>query len=720
MQSLRTRFAAVAALLILSLSMAARVALAQAVQGSVQASPGSTAVQTTTSPVPPAPAPAAAPATAAVAPASAAADSETPPSQTAEATAAAAQPLGRDAQPWDLTHRAYNTWEGTTGGIFVEDPGMAEPGSVRIQLGLDSYAGHGFLYDGDHVEQDRQSLSVSWTALKLLEFYGSIQNRATVADKPRQNSLHSFGDALVGLKLVGEPGAIWRMGGGIRLLMQGDVGAKNTVLNAMSFGLRGDVALDLQGLDQPVPFITRLTIDYFFDNSHNVLDNVEDTRYASLPDPLASANETRNLISRVERFGLSVNRVDMFSLGLGFEVPLKLSDGLFLHPILDYRFGMPVNRQGYNCAFHSMDATRGTRRTGSDDTCLDDTGASAWPMTLALGARVVVPVRGLSALLAGDFGLSGTNTFVRELVPTPPFRVIVAVGYDYDARPPPPPPALPPPPPALVAPPKGKLIGQVTDQTSGQPIGGAIVRIANSSLTPLATDETGHFTSYELDPGEYELELSHADFEPRRCASMIPPQGGEAAVLCTLSALPSTGSLKGSIRDQFGASVAGARVQIVGPTTQTAVSDAAGEFAATELVAGDYTARAESEQHLVHITRFSIERRQQSRIEIAVLSKPAKPGIQVKGKEIKAAKLKFAKDSTELSPDAAQTVAEIADYLLREPALRRVRIQGDGGDALALTRALAIKQRLIEAGVPDARLEAATEPGPRVAITILE
>jgi outer membrane protein OmpA-like peptidoglycan-associated protein len=123
---------------------------------------------------------------------------------------------------------------------------------------------------------------------------------------------------------------------------------------------------------------------------------------------------------------------------------------------------------------------------------------------------------------------------------------------------------------------------------------------------------------------------------------------------------------------------------------------------------------------LVRVASFSIERRQQTRMEIALLRKPAKSSVELKGKEIRAAKLKFAKGSVELSADAAQAVAELADLLLREPSLRRLRIQADGGEGLALTRALAIKQRLVESGVPDIRLEAATESGSRVTLTWLE
>jgi outer membrane protein OmpA-like peptidoglycan-associated protein len=625
---------------------------------------------------------------------------------------------------WDLTHRAYNTFEGSTGSMFIVDPGMGAPGAVRLQLGLDTYSGGSFLYDGDNVEQDRQFITASWTAIDILEIYASVQNRGSVSDLPAQNSLHALGDTSVGVKVGTRTGSIWRFGGDARLLVQNDIGNKGTLLDATSIGLRGSIALDLQGLAHPAPFIARLNADYYFDNSAKVLADTEDTRYDALKNPAPRSDETRNLITRVERFGLGVNRVDMFTIGLGVEVPLELSKNFFLHPMVDWRLGMPVNRQGYSCAFHSSDAKRGTNAPKADDTCLDDAGFSSWPMSLAIGARVVPPVRGLSVLLGVDFALNGSDTFVRELAPIPPFRMLVGLSYDYDARPPPPPPAPPPPPPAPPAPslppPVGKLLGQVGDQTSGQPIAGVIVRTVGSERTPLATNENGSFVAEGLAPGAVEFELSHPDYEPRRCATTIPATGGEFSLSCTLAPLPVSGSVKLSLHDQFGAAVSGARVQLTGPSTSSAVSDASGEVAALGLAPGDYTARIESDAHLIRVLRFAIDKRQQTRLEVALVRKPAAADVQLRGKEIRANKLKFAADSAELSPEAAQSVAELADMMLRDASMRRVRIQGDGGDALALTRALTIKQRLVDAGVPDSRLEAVAEPAKKVTITVIE
>jgi outer membrane protein OmpA-like peptidoglycan-associated protein len=620
--------------------------------------------------------------------------------------------------PFDLVHRGYNTFEGSSGGLFVDDPGIGEPGAIRLQLGLDTYSSSDFLYDGDSVEQDRQTLSIGWSALPVLEIWGSIHSRGTFSDTPSSNSLHTLGDLMLGFKVGEQVSSVLRLGGSLRFLVLNDVGEQETLIDATSIGLRGSLAIDLQGLDNPVPFILRTNLDYLFDNSAKVLGDVEKRRYAALEEPRSRNNEVRHLITRVERFGLGVNRVDMFTFGLGLEVPLELSDDLYLHPGVDFRLGAPVNRQGYDCPFFSSDDERGTNAAGADDTCVDDAGAEAWPMNLALGARLVPPLRGVTLLLGVDFGLLGTDTFVRELSPNAPFRILLALGYDYDAEPVAPvvAPAPPPPPPP---PPKGRVMGKVSDQASGAAIANVIIRFAGTEVSPVATDDSGHFTSAELDPGAVQLELAHPDYEARECSSQIPATGGDIEMTCSLSEKPVAGSLHGSLHDQFGSAVAGARVQITGPTTQSATSDVTGTFVGTELAPGEYTVRVESDAHLIRVVRLTVDKRQQTKVEAALLARPSPSGVSMRGAEIKVKNLSFAPESTDLSGAAAQAVAELADLLLRDPSLRRVRIQGDGGESLALPRALAVKQRLVDAGVPDTRVEAGTDPAPKLKITVV-
>jgi outer membrane protein OmpA-like peptidoglycan-associated protein len=130
--------------------------------------------------------------------------------------------------------------------------------------------------------------------------------------------------------------------------------------------------------------------------------------------------------------------------------------------------------------------------------------------------------------------------------------------------------------------------------------------------------------------------------------------------------------------------------------------------------------RIESDGHLVKLGTFTISPRQTTQLELALMPKPAKAGVVVRGTNIAAPAVKFAGDSTDLDAPASAQLAEVADLLLRSPDIRRVRIEGSGDDALALTRALMIKQRLVDLGVEETRLEATGgSGGARVKLTVV-
>lgn len=661
--------------------------------------------------------------------AQASASTDAAPASAADASAApAADPIEESKLPWALQHRAYNTWEGGTGGLFLEDPGIGEPGAVRLQLGLSIFSGGDFFYDGDDVEQNRQSFKLSVTALEVLEFHAGLLNRGTSttipypeeSTAPRTSSLHAFADLSFGAKLGFKLGPVVRLGGDLRILTRSDVGPEQAMLDSTSLGIRADAAFDLQGMKSPWPLIIRLNLDYLFDNSSKIIEDIEDQRYASLPSPMVKSNEPAHLVSRVERYGLNVNRVDMFTPAVGLELPLTLADDFYLHPLVEYRIGMPVNRDGYDCPFFSGEDDRGSNNLGADDTCLDDAGIDAWPMTLALGARIVPPIRGVSFLLGFDIGLTGTDTFVRELAPTSPFKAMFAFGYDYDARP-----APPPPEPIVVqapvepAPVVGRVNGTIVDAATSAPIAGVVVALPGTEHTPLATNIAGRFSTYELPPGAVQLELTHPDYQPGTCAATIAPAGGDVDTSCTLTALPTAGNLVASARDAFGGPIAGVRVVLVGPSTLSGTTDADGQARFAELQPGDYQARFESDAYLMRVTRFSVAKREAAALELALVGKPAKPTVTVKPPAVTARTLKFEAASTVLSVGGSQALAELADYLLRNPAAGRLRVQCDGEEGLALSRATVIKQGLLDLGVADAAVEAVAEAAPRVTLTLV-
>jgi hypothetical protein len=193
----------------------------------------------------------------------------------------------------------------------------------------------------------------------------------------------------------------------------------------------------LQDAPLKLPLIGRFNASYLFDNSAKLVEDEERARYALLEASNGGAalarNETRNLVSRVERYAFDMNRVDRLTLGLGVEAPLPIAQEASIHPLLEYRMGLPINRQEFDCAIVRGEPNDGDASSGDD--CLTTAGISAWPMNLVLGLRVVPPVRGVTMLLALDLGLTGADTFVRELSPNAPFALTFALGYDYDARP---------------------------------------------------------------------------------------------------------------------------------------------------------------------------------------------------------------------------------------------------------------------------------------------
>ena len=100
-----------------------------------------------------------------------------------------------------------------------------------------------------------------------------------------------------------------------------------------------------------LPLIVRGVLGYTFDRTERLIDDVEDRRYAALgDDALPRDEETRHLINPMERFGLGIDRTDFLHLEVGAEAPIELPKDTVLAPLLEYRWNVPVNRQGYVCA----------------------------------------------------------------------------------------------------------------------------------------------------------------------------------------------------------------------------------------------------------------------------------------------------------------------------------------------------------------------------------
>jgi outer membrane protein OmpA-like peptidoglycan-associated protein len=446
-------------------------------------------------------------------------EGELPPEEEGEDDGSSLVPTENE---WDREFRNQSTLLGSTGGFRVEGAEGGPVGTFRYQFGLDFYALGSFVVEGDEHSRIGAVVSVAGRIHRFLELWGSIRSFATSNTTGRPNLYLVMGDIRVGAKVPIRLTPWLALAGELEgwLPTSSDLG-----IDGGSMGMSIDALLtaDLRELEDPIPLIGRLALGYRVDNSERFLQSIEDTRYAALPDPIVPReDESRHLATTYERTALAANRTDFFDIRLGVEVPLRVAEELFIHPLIEWTWNVPVNRTGYSCLYLPDDP--------AEEACLDVESVAAMPMDLTLGLRVLPPVKGFAAYAGVDIGLTGASkeTSVRELAMNEPYNVFFGVQYDFDTRPPPDPEIIEREIPVEVEvqeepPPTGRVIGQVVDE-DGNPIEKAIVHFPASSWSALLS-ENGRFTSYRFEPGtEVEMEVTADEHEPGTCSASIPAE----------------------------------------------------------------------------------------------------------------------------------------------------------------------------------------------------
>lgn len=619
-------------------------------------------------------------------------------------------------------HAVQNSWFGSTGGVRVVDASSGAKGSLRLQLGVDYFRSHDFLAAHDTDQALSGALSLSATLLDQLEVFAAYGTRSNSNDKGDPTLLQVSGDLSLGAKTF-LPLSPWlRLGGDLRVLFLNSVGDVGLTGDATSVGLRAALTADLRELPSPLPLIVRTNVGYLLDNSHNLVRAEEHQRYAAISpgSRRSEPNEDRQLITRIERFGLGVNRLDSLGIGLGVEAPLQVLPDFFVQPLVEWQIGIPINRQAFDCLSVSTD---GSAR--SADSCLVVEGAAAVPSTLTAGARVLPPVRGLSVLLALDIGLLGTRTFVRELAPTRPWAVLLAVGYGIDTRPPKPqvryvsrpaPPLVA----AAVAAPVARVYieGEVVERGTNNPVIGAVIRYPERELSPQLTGAEGRFVSYPFDASGAALtfEVTHPDYDSSRCEARLPAAAsGNVPLRCELSLRARLSTLAGRVSDEHGQALAGIRVALTGPDTRELISGSAGELSANGLPTGEYSAHVDDKNYLAKTQPFTIEAGAQTPLQLSLIERPKLSHVVLAQHEIKISmQVAFKANSAEIDVRSTGLLSEVADVLVRNAQLQRVQVQGHtdnrGNSAqnreLSQRRAESVVAWLVAAGVDPARLEA--------------
>ncbi|MCS6796995.1 MAG: OmpA family protein [Myxococcota bacterium] len=439
--------------------------------------------------------------------------------------------------------RALPTLDGPTGGLYLVDGHPSGPDVLRALLVTDFFVTGDYLGPDDSHTYSGGLLAVSLARGTRFEPHAQLRFLSNSNSRGRPALLHALGDASVGVRVRHPLSPLLSVAadGAVRLPTGRDLGVHASAIGAR---VRAAASVDLSAREQPLPVVLRFNLGYELDNSAALVEALERERYRALADPRPVQDETRHLLTRIERRGFAIDRTDALEIGLGAEASVWLAPQIELRPLVEWRWQVPVNRQGYDCVF--VPAAPGARvPSPGEDGCIADASVAAFPMDLVLGARVLPPVRGLVALAAVELGLLGASYrhAVRELAQNEPWLVMLGVGYAFDLSPPP-----PRPPTRFVErvervevptrpPPAGRLQGFVLERGALVPIERATVRYLDRDHGAQATDAAGRFVSDRMAPGPVSLRVEAEGYEPADCAGEIPAEG-DGHTRCELERRP--------------------------------------------------------------------------------------------------------------------------------------------------------------------------------------
>jgi outer membrane protein OmpA-like peptidoglycan-associated protein len=594
-----------------------------------------------------------------------------------------------------------NSFSGPTGGIRIIDASSGPKGTFRLALNTEFFIISDFFVPTDEAHHFAGNLSLSITPTEYLEVFVAAEVTSAWDDSNDPMLIQRVADVLLGLKGFYQAKPWVAVGGDASVAFLGGVGDASATLRATSFGLRGNVTLDFRNYERrELPLVARFNAQYWFDNSAKLTEGIEDSRYDALGGIVPRPIETRHLLTAFERFAYGVDRMDHVRLAAGLEAPLK-AGRVGLHPMLEWQWDIPVDRQGFQCVTTSIP---------NDDGCLADEKLKAFPMLLTVGLRILTPPKGLAFTVAADVGLTGTRDFVRELAPTAPYNVILGIAYAFDPRSAAPVAPVADQEPVVAVARTGEVRGHVLEQGSARPVAEAVVAVVGHEASPQVTDAAGRFVTYGLPEGEVILEVSHPDYATAQCDAQVPSD-------TTCELVPS--SLDGQLRvlavDRKGDPVPQIAITVRGPSEHRLISDAAGVGLVEALEPGAYTAHIDDPAYLIAVAALDIVARQETTVQLRVLAKPSRPGVVIKKKEIALRRqVSFATGSDEILPNSEPILLEVADALLRNPNLGLVEIQGhtDNSGArelnmrLSQQRAEAVRRWLIQHGVESKRLMA--------------
>ena len=543
----------------------------------------------------------------------------------------------------------------------------------------------------DSTNQVGATVGLSVSIIDYLQAYLAANASATGDDNNHPTLLQEMGDLVIGVSGSYDFGTKWFWPfAAAELRLLGGAGGVGYFGSGTSARFVLGATGDFRQLAGKIPLRTSLNLSYNIDNSGAIIADTETARGTP--------------ITRIERYGLGINRVDQFDVNLGAETFL-LNDRI--RPFLEFSLVGAANRQGYACH---------TKNPSADNCLANDTDV---PTTLTIGARFF-PWKGLMLEAAVDIGMTGVQNFIEELSPQAPYMVYLGAGWSFDVweRPP-------------VVQTKtiekkieakitqGRIKGLVHEKDKDTAIPGAVVAWDNHpELTALYTGPDGRFTTQGLNPGKYTFAIKADGYKDGTCEGEIMKSAADVTVDCPLEALPRVGNLVGHVKDgETNAWVPNATVKFKDASGKelSITADSNGAFRFEGVAPGEGEISVEAPDYLAYVDHTNVKVRQDNPFDAVIRHKPRQSLVQVTAKEITIKQqIQFALDQDIILPESTPLLMEIADVLIKNPRIKQVEVQGhtdntgtpEHNQDLSERRANSVRNWLIQHGVAADRLVA--------------
>jgi len=614
---------------------------------------------------------------------------------------------------WDSRERNLDegaTLVGAVGLLRTRHAELQAPGQFRVGFAGQWYEA-GFLCTSSNPCSTRGAPSITSDSLNhlggtllvgasivqlgpgTLDAVLSIEGYGNSDSANRPSPLQVLGDSNLGVSYAARLARVLSLGGFTGLRFIGSASGPDGAGTSATAG--GMLTVDLRSVATRLPVRASVNVGYTFDNTADALASAEAQQGRSV-------GVARQPVTRIDRYGLGVNRVDHVDLALGAEA-LLVSERV--RPFVEATVLIPVNRQGYACVLNNTNG----------DGCLASTFVA--PSTLTLGGRFFPYKHGFSIMAALGIGIAGTSTFVEELQPVAPWTLYLGAGWAADVHDRPP----------VVrqvervverSPPAVHVIGFVHAKDSNEAIAGAVVSYRDrNDLWPLSTGADGRFGG-DVAPGTYAYVVKADGFQPGTCEVNATAPDAQANVDCPLEELPRLGSVVVHLTDASSKlPIAGVQGSLLdakqGELRQTA--DPSGALRFDGVAPGRGTFRVLADGYLAFVMPFDVKTRQNTDLDAPLRATPKQAKARLSGKQITLSQpVQFATDGPVILPSSFDELAEVADVLVRNPDIKKLEVQGhtdsggtpEGNLRMSSERAEAVRAWLIDRGVEGERLSA--------------